>query len=409
MAAEIIPIDRSDKALVKEEYTEAIRLWCKSRDTAEILTREEIGAMQKFDRIDAQRKAIILSLSHYYRKHERADVAPGLAVVITLMSDNDRGSSSISQPMLAKLFGRSLSSIGDAIRRLKEDGIIITGRGRYPATYPVIPRAVTAGYNHLTWLVGAVCNQDEPTNLPDPSVDCQTTGPVRGLSQSTGPTGDLKKLNPPVEPVSIHRGDRCQIHYSNSAVLCSGAHERESGKAAPLKVAASIAIGMMAATGSALPAAANPPAPPRITQPAKPSLDEMIGRMTDAAGAAISRGSNLLMWSDLQQWLASGCDFELDILPTIRSVAARQLERGGGQIGAWAYFTKAISNARALRLAPMPDGRAPSGMQQPPQRSFAQQRADAERESLARDVERIRARGPARPLCEQIEDLGDLA
>jgi hypothetical protein len=39
------------------------------------------------------------------------------------------------------------------------------------------------------------------------------------------------------------------------------------------------------------------------------------------------------------------------------------------------------------------------------QRSFAQQRADAEREALARDVERIRRLGPIKPLCEQIEDL----
>ena len=47
MSAEIIPIDRSDSPLVKEEYTEAIRLWCQTRDTADMLTREEAGHLYR--------------------------------------------------------------------------------------------------------------------------------------------------------------------------------------------------------------------------------------------------------------------------------------------------------------------------------------------------------------------------
>lgn len=359
MAAEIIPIDRSDKELVKEEYTEAIRLWCQSRDTADILSREEIGALQGFKRIDAQRKAIILNLVHYYRKHERADVAPGLAVVITLLSDNDKGAASISQPTLAKLFGRSLSSIGDAIRRLKEDGIIVTGRGRFPLTHPVIPREVTRHQNHLVWLIDGACQSAQPLNLPVPSGDCQTTGPVRGLSQSTGPTGDLKKLNPPVEPISIHRGDRCQIHYKNSAAA-DEARERESFQPTPLKIAATIALGVMAATSTGLPAAAKPVEPHPMSKPAKPSIEGMRQQMMDAAGNAIRNPAacpGLIGYSEIKRWLDDGCDFEIDVLPTIQAVSARNIERGYELITSWSYFTTAIARAKATRLAPMPEAK----------------------------------------------------
>lgn len=342
---QVVPFDRSNvPAVRKEEYFAAIQLWCENRNTAEALTREEIGAMKAFDRIDAQRKAIILNLAHYYRKHDRADVAPGLSVVITLLSDNEKGASTVSQPVLAKLFGRSLSSIGEAIKRLRKDEIIITSRGRYAATYPVIPRAVTTSYNHLTWLVSAVCEHDKPLNLPGGPVDCQSTGETGGLNQCPDGSGGLKKLNPPVEGNSIHRGDRCQLHYKNSTTLN--------------RAASVVAKGIATALGS-LPAAAHPTEPPAIHQPAKPSLADLTERMMDAAGPALANpagAAGLLMFSEQQMWLSNGCDLEADILPTIRALSARQ---PNGSIKSWRYFTQAIADAKAARIAPMPEGRAP--------------------------------------------------
>lgn len=340
--AEIVALDRSNLPVARDEYVGAIQLWCKTRSTADALTREEIGAMPKFDRIDAQRKALILGLAHYYRTHERADVAPGVAVILTLLSDNDKGCASISQPTLAKLFGRSLSSIGDAQRRLKDDGIIVTGRGRYAATYPVIPRAVTHSYNHLTWLVSAICEQDETSNLPVPQVDCQSTGPAGGLEQSSDESGGLDEVNQPDEPVSIHRPDRCLIHYKSSTTL------NRATQAA--------AIGIATALG-AMPVAAAPADPPAIVQAAaKPSLLDMTDRMMDAAGTALANPAaspGLLTTSDLKRWLDGGCDFEVDIVPTIRASA---MKRPPASIRSWGYFTQAIADAKALRERPMPKG-----------------------------------------------------
>ena len=200
----IVPISRAqDAADNRDEFQGAIDHWINARNAADALSREEIGAMNGFQRLDAQRKALIIGLAQYFRKHERSDVAPGVAVVMTLLSDNEDGCSHISQETLAKLFGRFPSSIREAQKRLKDDGLIVMGRGRYAASHPVIPRAVTASYNHLTWLVGALCNHEQPINVPVAPADCQSADHPGGLTQTADRPGGLEQLNPPVEDVSI--------------------------------------------------------------------------------------------------------------------------------------------------------------------------------------------------------------
>jgi hypothetical protein len=221
-AGEVIPFERGSVPAVREDYVEAIQLWCKTHDTAEILSREELGAMPHKERMDAQRKALILALAQYYRNHERADVAPGVLAIITILSDNERGCATISQPTLAKLFGRSESSIRDAQKRLKDDSLITMTRGRFAGSTPVIPRIVTQHYNHVTWIVGALADANKPLNLPVPPADCQSEGPAGGLKlsdlQSAGPTGGMKLLNPPVEDISIRRPDARLLLSKNSKI-----------------------------------------------------------------------------------------------------------------------------------------------------------------------------------------------
>jgi hypothetical protein len=53
------------------------------------------------------------------------------------------------------------------------------------------------------------------------------------------------------------------------------------------------------------------------------------------------------------KWLESGCDLELDILPTVK---ARAHKLRPGSIKNWSYFTDAIADAKAAREAPMPKG-----------------------------------------------------
>lgn len=52
--------------------------------------------------------------------------------------------------------------------------------------------------------------------------------------------------------------------------------------------------------------------------------------------------------SAIHQWITNGCDVELDIIPEIK-------RQGGKNIGGWNYFTEPIAQAKANRLAPMPE------------------------------------------------------
>jgi hypothetical protein len=344
--AEIISFDRGNVPAVREDYEQAIRLWRQTRATAEVLSREEIGAMDWKRRMDAQRKALILALVEYYRNHERADVAPGVLAIITILSDNERGQATISQPTLARMLGRSESSIRDAQKRLKDDGLITTGRGRFAGTSPVIPRFVAEHYNHVAWMVGVLAEPDKPLNLAGPPADCQSEGLTGGLNESACTTGGMKLLNPPVEDISIRRGDARQLLSTSSITIVDRA--------------AKIAAAVIASSAGALPAAAMPTEPPAIVQPVNQiSTRELSDKLFAAAGAALNRTKGTLeVMSVPMNWIGAGCDLDLDILPVVEAMAKRKTY---GSVSSWKFFEQAVLDAKAARTAPMPEGRAPPG------------------------------------------------
>jgi biotin operon repressor len=340
--AEIVPFARKDVDFSKEDFVEAIHLWTKTRSVADALSQQEIGALQGLRRIDALRKAALYMIAEYYRKHDRADVAPGVAVAIALLSDNDRGAATISQEKLATLFGRSRTAIGAAQSRLREDGFIRTTRGRYAASYPVVPRALAQQYNHTVWLIDAICAQDASVNCQDSPDNCQLSSQPLQLDQLSVGTEQLESVNCRVEPVSIVKPDLHKFTKENSTTLN--------------RATAAAAIGIVTAMTS-VPAAAEPPSPSPIVQPASSiSMRDLSDRLFDAAGNAMRRGEpGLEVMSTPRSWVENGCDVEMDILPTVRAIAARKPPQS---ISTWRFFTNAIADAKESRLAPLPEGRA---------------------------------------------------
>lgn len=340
---EVIPFERGSVPAVREEYEDAIRMWCVDRSLSDVLSREELGAMDWKRRTDAQRKGLMLALVAYYRKHERADVAPGVLAIITILSDNERGCATVSQPSLARMLGRSESSIRDAQKRLKDDGLITTGRGRFAGTSPVIPRFVAEHYNHVAWMVGALSQADKPLNLAGPPADCQSEGPPGGLNESAYGTGGIKTVNPPDEPISIRRGDARQLLSINSSTVGDRA--------------AKIAAAVFATSVGALPAAAHPPEPPAIIQTASVSGKELIDKLHDAGGHALNLTKPIFHIAEVpRNWIAAGCDLELDILPTIRAMTAN---KPPNSIHVWKYFEASVLGNMEARKAPLKEGRAP--------------------------------------------------
>lgn len=88
--------------------------------------------------------------------------------------------------------------------------------------------------------------------------------------------------------------------------------------------------------------------------PAAALPEKFMDRMIEAAGPCLANACNaqgLLTESTPVMWLENGCDFDRDVLPTLRAAA---VSRKGKRIATWAYFTAMIAESRAKRLAGLP-------------------------------------------------------
>lgn len=84
-------------------------------------------------------------------------------------------------------------------------------------------------------------------------------------------------------------------------------------------------------------------------------LARLEGALRQAGGDALDPNSkDLCVLSVPLAWATEGCDLELDVLPAVRAVAARA---SPNSVRSWKYFDRAVADAKARRLAPMPKGR----------------------------------------------------
>lgn len=83
-------------------------------------------------------------------------------------------------------------------------------------------------------------------------------------------------------------------------------------------------------------------------------LDRLESSLRTATGDALDPTSvGLGILDRPQAWAREGCDLYLDVLPAVRAVAARASLRS---VRSWKYFDRAVADAKARRLAPMPQG-----------------------------------------------------
>lgn len=93
---------------------------------------------------------------------------------------------------------------------------------------------------------------------------------------------------------------------------------------------------------------------PRTAALPNSSLSELQDKLFDACNGALDNPVNclgLLNLSVPQMWIEQGADLERDVLPTLRAIGHRD---HGKRIKTWAYFTSAVAQARAARLAGLP-------------------------------------------------------
>ena len=68
-----------------------------------------------------------------------------------------------------------------------------------------------------------------------------------------------------------------------------------------------------------------------------------------ASGSINEANPNMLVESELRNWIGHGCDFQADVIPAIKQVAQRCQ---GKNIGAWSYFSNSVFEAKARRTKP---------------------------------------------------------
>ena len=78
------------------------------------------------------------------------------------------------------------------------------------------------------------------------------------------------------------------------------------------------------------------------------NLEKLNQKLLSAANGSVANSAALLSIAIPITWLEGGADLERDVLPTIRSVAARACQRGK-TISTWNYFTKPIVEAKRDR------------------------------------------------------------
>lgn len=87
--------------------------------------------------------------------------------------------------------------------------------------------------------------------------------------------------------------------------------------------------------------------------PVQSHIDTVEARMPDMLKAAgitnETRSPGMLAYSEPVRWLEAGCEMDGDIIPTLRSIAAR-----GKLATSWAYFSNAVFEAKAKREQPPP-------------------------------------------------------
>ena len=391
--------------LSKEDYTAAIHGWL--ADKRNELSREEIAGMAAFDRVDAHRKAYLLGLAQYYRAHPRADVVMGVYAIVMFMSDNDKGVCTMGQAKIAQILNRSRQTVVQAMQKLQDAGLVHAEMGK-AQSHPSIPRTVTDQYNHLVWALDAIITAPKEEKKSGQNIAGLQRGPVRSSGQAepvrpNGQVGEGVRSNGqatcPLEPSEPVRSNGPYFTKDNS-IISDQAHEREgSGATRPEVAVISPRVATRPqATGSSV---ANPPSLPLEGKRSAADLDVLRDALMDAGGEALAdpaASPGLIMLGEPQRWLAQGCDLEGDILPAIRACTARMPARS---IRNWGYFTQAVVNAKAARLAPLPPAEART-IQQP--KSWAEKREQSATEWLLADLDSRRGRGPAQPRYEQDEE-----
>lgn len=136
-------------------FDRAIETFTGEERIQEALMREAFLQMDSGERLVLLRNATLLGLARMCRMQPRMACDSALYVVITALSDNDRGVCWLSQRRLGQLLSRSPTTISEAITRLRRIGMIqyAPGDGENNQYWPVVHPSLQHTPAGVRWFI----------------------------------------------------------------------------------------------------------------------------------------------------------------------------------------------------------------------------------------------------------------
>lgn len=115
-----------------EEYTRAMEaVW--QLETPPQAVPLRVGELKPYQRLIAQRNALLRALIRQVRRDKKLSAAPAILAIMTALADNEHGRATISNERLSRVLGRDRSNIERCISALRDDGFLmrepVTGTG----------------------------------------------------------------------------------------------------------------------------------------------------------------------------------------------------------------------------------------------------------------------------------------
>jgi hypothetical protein len=221
---------------------EQIAKWVGEKKIEDCLSALELGNLSMTEKMVAYRSILIMDGIRHCRNNPRAEARIPILTLIVYLSDNAKGTCTLTLSKMQELLQRSRQSIVDNILALEKDGSIgIVRIGGMPNRYwPRIPSALVQMGPNPTWFVEAVAGKVPPKiyNTVDEAIAAASDDQSSGVDQSryrssaADRTSHLQQTNqssPAGEPVKSSTDSISSLNLSSLSNAKRGPHLTPTG------------------------------------------------------------------------------------------------------------------------------------------------------------------------------------
>ena len=183
---------RASPAQRTKELQRVIEIWVGNKRLAETMSRQELGALEGFERVMVIRNTLLAGSIAYTHHEKRNDCTLAVYELVGNLCDNNGGRCTLSIGRMAQMIGRESQTISAALARLVEAGLLVPERRNGKSTWYSlqVPREMPNMRPSMGAFVEALSLRAAPVGRPRLQPDGEKT-PLRqweGVSQNPPPS-----------------------------------------------------------------------------------------------------------------------------------------------------------------------------------------------------------------------------